>query len=46
MLLSTSAEFNSKKSRFLEEQGARGLLTNIGIRTPLSQIPFLVSTLF
>ena len=31
VILSKSAESNSKKPRFLEEQGARRLLTNIGI---------------
>ena len=28
-----------KKSRFVKEQGARGLLSNLGIKTPLSKIP-------
>ena len=30
-----------KKSRFVNEQEAKGLLSNLGIRTPLSKIPFL-----
>ena len=30
-----------KKSRFVKEQEAKGLLSNLGIRTPLSKIPFL-----
>ena len=30
-----------KKSRFVEEQEAKGLLSNLGIRTPLSKIPLL-----
>ena len=30
-----------KKSRFAKEQEAKGLLSNLGIRTPLSKIPFL-----
>ena len=30
-----------KKSRFLKEQEARGLLSNLGIRTSLSKIPLL-----
>ena len=30
-----------KKSRFVEEQEAKGLLSNIGIKTLLSQIPLL-----
>ena len=28
-----------KKSRFLKEQKAKGLLSNLGIKTPLSKIP-------
>ena len=31
----------SKKSRFLKEQGAKGLLSNLGIKTPLGKIPLL-----
>ena len=30
-----------KKSRFIKEQEAKGLLSNLGIRTPLSKIPVL-----
>ena len=30
-----------KKSRFAKEQEAKGLLSNLGIRTPLSKIPLL-----
>ena len=30
-----------KKSRFLKEQEAKGLLCNLGIRTPLSKTPLL-----
>ena len=30
-----------KKSRFVEEQEAKGLFSNIGIKTLLSQIPLL-----
>ena len=30
-----------KKSRFLNEQEAKGLLSNLGIKTLLSQIPLL-----
>ena len=29
------------KSRFVKEQEAKGLLSNLGIKTPLSKIPFL-----
>ena len=34
-----------KKSRFVKEQEAKGFLSNLGTRTPLSKIPFL-SVLF
>ena len=30
-----------KKSRLLKEQKAKGLLSNLGIKTPLSKIPSL-----
>ena len=30
-----------KKSGFLKEQKAKGLLSNLGIKTPLSKIPLL-----
>ena len=30
-----------KKSRFVKEQEAKGLLSNLGIKAPLSQIPLL-----
>ena len=32
---------NNKKSRFIKEQDAKGLLSNLGIKTPLSKIPLL-----
>ena len=31
----------NKKSRFVKEQNAKGLLSNLGIKTPLSKIPLL-----
>ena len=31
----------TKKSRFAKEQDAKGLLSNLGIKTPLSKIPLL-----
>ena len=34
-----------KKSRFVKEQEARGYLSNLGIKTPLSKIP-LINVLF
>ena len=30
-----------KKSRFIKEQEAKGFLSNLGIKTPLSKIPLL-----
>ena len=30
-----------KKSRFVKKQEAKGLLSNLGIKTPLSKIPLL-----
>ena len=36
MLFSKCSVFDSKKSKFLKEQEARGLLSNFGIRAPLS----------
>ena len=30
-----------KKSRFVKEQDAKGLLSNLGIKTPFSKIPLL-----
>ena len=46
VLLSKCVEFNSKRSKFLKEQEAKELLSSIGIRTPLSQIPLLGQLLF
>ena len=31
----------TKKSRFVKEQEAKSFLSNLGIKTPLSKIPFL-----
>ena len=35
----------NKKSRFIKEQDAKGLLSNLGIKTPLSKI-LLLNVLF
>ena len=40
-LVSKSAVCGSKKSRSLKEQEAKGLLSNLGIKTPLSKTPLL-----
>ena len=34
MILSTCAICGSKKSKFIKEQEAKGLLSNLGLRTP------------
>ena len=36
ILLSNCAICNSKNSRFIKNQEAKGLLSNLGIRTPLN----------
>ena len=41
MMLSKCSVCNNKKSKFIKEQEARGLLSNLGIRTLLSKIPLL-----
>ena len=46
MLLSKCAICGSKKSRFIKNQEAKGLLSNLGIRTPLSKVPVLGDILF
>ena len=37
MLLSKRAVCDSKKSKFIKQQEASGLLSNLGIKTPLSK---------
>ena len=39
MALSSCAICGSKKSRFIKNQEPKGLLSNLGIRTPLSKVP-------
>ena len=41
MILSKCAICGSKKSRSIKSQGAKGLLSNLGIRTPLNKVPVL-----
>ena len=40
------SECEIKKSRFVKEQKAKGLLSNLGIKTSLSKIPLLGNILF
>ena len=46
MILSTCVICGSKKSRFIKNQEAKGLLSNLGVRTPLSKVPILGDILF
>ena len=46
MILSKCAICGSKKSKFIKKQEAKGLLSNLGIRTPLNKIPMLGDVLF
>ena len=46
MILSKCAICGSKKSRFIKNQEAKGLLNNLGVRTPLSKVPILGNILF
>ena len=46
IILSKCVICNSKKSKFIKEQQAKGLLSNLGLRTPLNKIPVLGDILF
>ena len=46
MILSKCVICNSRKSKFIKKQDATGLLSNLGIKTPLSKIPVLGDILF
>ena len=46
IILSTYAICGSKKSKFIKEQEAKGLLSNLGLGTPLNKIPVLGNILF
>ena len=46
MVLSKCAIWDGKKSRFVKNQEAKGLLSNLGVRTPLSKVPILGDILF
>ena len=41
MILSKCATCGSKKSRFIKNQEAKGLLSSLGVRTSLSKVPLL-----
>ena len=46
MVLSKCVICGSKKSRFIKNQEAKGLLSNLGVRTPLSKVLILGDILF
>ena len=46
MILSKCAICGSKKSKFIKKQDAKGLLSKLGIKTPLSNVPVLGDILF
>ena len=46
MILSKCAICGSKKFRFIKNQEAKGLLSNLALRTPLSKVPILSDILF
>ena len=46
MLLSKCVKCGSKKSRFIKNQEAKELSSNLGIRTPLSKVLLLRDILF
>ena len=45
-IISKCAICGSKKSRFIKDQEAKGLLSNLSVRTPLSKVPILGDVLF
>ena len=46
MILSKCAICGSRKSKFVKKQEANGILSSLGIKTPLSKIPILDHVLF
>ena len=46
MILSKCALCGGKKSRFIKNQEVKGLLSNLGLKTPLSKVPILSEILF
>ena len=46
MLLSKCELCDSKKIKFIKEQEARGLLSSLGIKTPLRKTPLIGPLLF
>ena len=46
IMRSKCSDCGNKKSRFIKEQEAEGLLSNLGIRMPLNKVPILGDILF
>ena len=46
MVLSKCTICGSKKSRLIKNQEAKGLLSNLGVRTPLNKVRILDHILF
>ena len=46
MILSICAICGAKKSRFIKKQEPSGILSNLGLQTPLNKIPLLDDILF
>ena len=46
MILSKCAICGSKKSKFFKKQEVKGLLSKLGIKTPLTKVPILGDILF
>ena len=46
MILSKCAICDGRKSKFIKKQDAKGILSSLGIKTPLSKITLLGDVLF
>ena len=46
IILSNCAIYGSKNSRFIKNQEAKELLSNLGLRTPISKVPVLGDIFF
>ena len=46
MILSKCAIRGSEKSKFIKNQEAKGLLSSLGLKTPLRKVPLLGDVLF
>ena len=46
MILSKCAICGGRKSKFMKKQDGKGILSSLGVKTPLSKIPLLGDVLF